>query len=269
MIRTAVMTCWAAPMRDGLRGGKALWSLAALCARQYFDRLVLFADELGEQWLCRGLGLPFDRVERLRTDDSYQRLWALGKLHAYRTMAERDIPFVHVDGDVCLLDPLPARILSASVLAEMAEHWTPPQSVMNAVDLPELWERNSERMWNCGIFGGTNTAAIYAWSSEVLGVVERNKERWASINGTFASMMLEQWSLSFAFDPGDIAALLPFAGAESGYVHLKEGKFSSAWRSRVERELIARFPERARRLAVAPINYQPTKAVLRPTIHQP
>lgn len=269
MIRTAVMTCWAAPMRAGLRGGKALWSLSALCAREHFDRLVLFADELGEQWLCRGLGLPFDHVERLQIDDSYQRLWALGKLHAYRAMAERDISFVHIDGDVCLLDPLPDRLLSAPVLAEMSERWTPPQVVLGAVELPELWQFKSENMWNCGIFGGSDTAAIHAWSSDVLRVVEHNKECWAEINGTFASMMLEQWSLSFAFDPHEITTLFPSDGGEPGYVHLKEGKFSDAWRSRVERELIARFPEQARRLAIGPINHQRTETALRQTINQP
>src|SRR6266511_2960919 len=98
MIRTAVITCWAAPMLSGLRGGVALWSLSALCARQHFERLVLFADSLGETWLCQGLSLPFDEVHRLDIAESYRSMWALPKVIAYRTMARRGEPLIHVDG---------------------------------------------------------------------------------------------------------------------------------------------------------------------------
>lgn len=249
------MTCWAAPMKEGLRGGNAVWSLSALCARQHFDRLILFADALGEVWLSDLLALPFDEIYPLRISDDFKPLWALGKIVAYHEMGNRREPFVHIDGDVCLLAALPERLLAAPVIAEMAEQWEPPAWLVSQIAFPKPWlsylYKCRQRMWNCGIFGGNDVDRIRAWASMALRLAEWNRNNWAEINGgAFSSMLLEQWSLSAEFADNEITTLIPVGGAEPGYVHLKEGKFSPAWRGRVERELIARFPHQAERIGL-------------------
>lgn len=241
-------------MKDGLRGGNALWSLSALCARQHFDRLILFADALGEVWLKDMLALPFDEVCRLEINDVFRPIWALGKIVAYREMASRREAFVHLDGDACLLSPLPARLLSAPVLAEMAEQWPVPSWLIDQTIFPDSWRRYLSvcrgRMWNCGVFGGNDVDRIGTWASLALRMADWNRHLWSALNGTHTSMLLEQWSLSAEFADNEITTLFPIDGAEPGYVHLKEGKFSPAWRGRVERELIARFPHQGERIGL-------------------
>ena len=121
----AVWSLWRLPCRSGSgsRWGHEKydclsWLLSVGVARRHFSSLALHADDDGARLLIDELGLAFDHLSlslnSLHNADS--EWWMQGKLLTYSQQQE---PFVHIDSDVYLFNPLPARITSAPVLANV------------------------------------------------------------------------------------------------------------------------------------------------------
>ena len=102
---TAVWSFWSKPLRSfTIRVGRPKgttclsWVLSLKTAQRHFDETVLVADSDAVAMLVDGLGLEFD-VVLLALDalgDVDPTWFALGKLHAYRTLGR---PFVHIDSE--------------------------------------------------------------------------------------------------------------------------------------------------------------------------
>ena len=88
-------------------------SLAIICASRHFEEVQFISSEWGLE-LFKQLNLPItsysNKLNELKTIP--RQFWAYGKILAYN---EQDVPFVHVDNDVFLWDPLPDRILKAKL----------------------------------------------------------------------------------------------------------------------------------------------------------
>ena len=190
----------------------ALWVLSVRHARRHFRRLVLVTDSPGHAILAEGLGLPFDevRVDLDGFESEFSQIWALGKLHAYATMAE---PFVHLDHDLICWQPLPERMLAASVCALVAETMPPGHprtdfySIQGLIDyLPTTPDfvrahyagTEDNHAFNTGIFGGCDVSFIRDYADAAFGTLRdpTNTTFWARADGSVASVQLEQYWLA-------------------------------------------------------------------------
>jgi len=176
--------CWRKPIHHLLAWGQSFRLVQA-----HYPETVLVTDGPGRALLVDKLGLPFTHVstelDRLR--DADPRLWALSKLVAYSL---QDKPFVHLDSDVFLWRPLPARVTSAPVLAQHPETGDPdgPRVIEDAfaragLSLPAEWRwsrshsARTSREANCGILGGTNVGFIRHYAQLALDIVSWNRDR--------------------------------------------------------------------------------------------
>jgi hypothetical protein len=230
------------------------WGLSLRLARAHYPDTVLITDSPGKALLVGKLGLSFADVstELDRLAEADPALWALGKLVAY---SMQDQPFVHLDNDVFLWQPLPARITAAPVLAQHPEppYSYEPQVIEDAfaragLTLPTEWRwsrsipRHLCRPANCGILGGTNTDFIRHYARLALDVAlnPMHSPAWAAIADRSAlNPTVEQFLLSACldfhrFDPGSphrgsyirylfpspSAAFDPDEAARLGFTHL-------------------------------------------------
>lgn len=98
------------------------WVLSVETARQHYPETVLVTDDEGAKILVDDIGLEFTSVStdlnHLKKEDP--DWWILGKLWAYRSQTK---PFIHIDTDVFLWNPLPANLDSAPVFAQNPEYF--------------------------------------------------------------------------------------------------------------------------------------------------
>jgi hypothetical protein len=212
---------WSEPLHHLLA-----WGLSLRLARRHYPDTVLVTDRAGRSLLVDGLGLSFTQVstELERLHDADASLWALGKLVAYSL---QDEPFVHLDTDVFLWRPLPARLSTAPVLAQHPERWpvegpsSAPRVIEDAfardgLGLPAEWEW-ARSHWdpvmhqaNCGIVGGMNAEFLRYYAGLALDIVlnSRYAATWRNLAGRpELNMIIEQFMLSACLefhrsDPG-------------------------------------------------------------------
>lgn len=252
------------------------WGLSLRLARQHFAETQLVTDSAGKEMLVDLLGLKFDNVstelDQLR--DADPGWWALGKLKAYSL---QDRPFVHIDTDVFLWRPLPARLIAAPVFAQCPENhplqnaWCGPRHIEYLFDrhklsLPVEWQWASSRntTWfreeNCGILGANNIDFIRHYAQTALNMVSDPAHRalWSELpEKSGFTMLIEQFLLACCIDYHRIAphsahrgvgirylfpswseAYNPHAAAALGYTHLLgDTKTHPAIMERLERRV--------------------------------
>lgn len=230
------------------RGPLLVQTLAVCLAGQSFAQTEFITDRMGAQ-IADTLGWRFDRTLTPLEDwpaHGLDHVWSLGKLVACSVQSE---PFVQFDGDVLLLRSLPDSLTRSRLIAQSPDHphfYTSPE-MRRAFDLAGLPQ--GANAYNGGLLGGADVALVraYAWA----GLEAAAKLRDAEINGTVASMAVEQYQLGvFAERTGaSVGTLLPLHPtseeiAKAGYVHLQGGsKRDSFWVSRAEELLAREFPQ--------------------------
>ena len=118
--------------------------------------------------------------------------WSLSKLYAYKLIAQKGLPFFHVDYDVILWEGLSDEIKKADVFAQNIEK--------KSYDWYEIkkFEKNCPNLYlaknlkvkngiNVGVFGGKNIEFIYKYSDSALNLVldPANKDFWLNYNGFY------------------------------------------------------------------------------------
>lgn len=147
-------------------------ALAVHCASQHFKEVVMVSDTWGVQ-MFQKMGLPITEysIKLDEVKDISRFFWAYGKLLAY---TEQEKPFVHIDNDVFLWDPLPKYILNAELCFQSHEpfHLT-GYTYYNL--LKEPWKKAPIRpqkivdnevtdfAYNCGICGGKKLDFFKEW----------------------------------------------------------------------------------------------------------
>jgi hypothetical protein len=139
--------------------------LAGLYAKRSYGQVRILTHETMAD-ACQRMGV-FDEVA-LDMEDLYKdrlkiprRNWAYSKLWAYRWLANRDRPFIHIDHDVFLKESLPERIHTAQLCAQHLEsdaHQKYKLLVLyhyfkDKMPFPDVMPPDAVNM---GIFGGTN-----------------------------------------------------------------------------------------------------------------
>ena len=146
------------------------WILSVETARRHYPETVLYTDDEGARMLVDGLGLSFSEVSTALNDlhDADPEWWVLGKLHAYRAQKK---PFIHIDNDAFLWQPLAPDIAAASVFTQSpewfpfdGESWYRPRFYDQCLReqggwMPDEWcwyiERGMGEAVACGVLGGS------------------------------------------------------------------------------------------------------------------
>jgi hypothetical protein len=284
----AVWSFWTKPFRlhhrsvwPSERHHLLAWVLSVETARRHYPDTMLCTDDDGARLLVDRLGLEFAHVSTALNalaghDPGW---WALGKIYAYRAQTG---PFVHLDNDVFLWQPLPERLFSALVFAQNPEYFTTGASYYQ----PEEFERSlhttrrgwlpAEWVWYrslgphqravcCGIFGGRRLDFIHHYAEQAIRLLEHpdNQHGWALLADKIGhNILFEQYLLSacleyhrqqahslyrdmemqYLFNSPD-EAFDPGQAARAGYTHLIAGaKQNRAIAERLERRVRRDYP---------------------------
>jgi len=172
MIKKAVFSYFNADESFGNNCGFARYrdflyttSLSILCASRVFKEVQFISTDWGVDVFTE-IGIPVtDYSTKLNEiKDISKYFWAYGKLLAY---TEQTKPFVHIDNDVFLWEPLPRKILMAKLCFQSLEPFD-AQGYQYYNQLKECWNMAKVRpqvivdnevtdfAYNCGICGGND-----------------------------------------------------------------------------------------------------------------
>jgi hypothetical protein len=163
------------------------WALSCLQLRQYYDEVELVTDKEGYELLIDKMQLPYTSV-KLELDelkDYHPKLYALGKIHAYRI---QDKPFIHVDGDVFIWERFGKDFEDSALLCQNMEsgvdynRWYLNVFVEVAERFefyPDIMDRSISKndcivAINAGIIGGNDIGFFKDFTKEAIEFVDRN-----------------------------------------------------------------------------------------------
>lgn len=284
----AVWSFWTRPLLTGRRVAWYSrkhhwhsWVLSVELARRHFSETCLYTDDAGADLLVDKLGLTFTSVSTALNalDGEDLAWWALGKVLTYSLQAE---PFVHIDDDVYLWQPLQERVLAAPVLAQSPEYFRigascyRPEVFDRAVAqtrdgwLPKewLWYRShgpGRKAECCGVFGGNNLPFIAHYARAALRLMQHPPNRRAFdrlADKLNYSILFEQYLLSacidfhsayveggfttpriaYVFEPADGPPSEPRARA-LGFTHVMGAKSRRGFAVRLEKRVRRDYPE--------------------------
>ena len=147
-------------------------ALSVFCASRYFKEVQFISSDWGLE-IIKPLELPItsysNKLNEMKKVSKY--FWAYGKLLAY---CEQDVPFVHIDNDVFLWEPLPKRILKAKLCFQSQEPFDRPgyqyynilkPCFKKAPVKPKSIKENevNDFAYNCGICGGNYLPFFKEW----------------------------------------------------------------------------------------------------------
>jgi hypothetical protein len=258
------------------------WVLSLETAKLHYGHTWLYTDDAGARRLVDELGLRFTHISTALNAlaDHDADWWTLGKVFTYSLQTE---PFVHVDSDVYLWKPLPARLARAAVFAQNPVYFTlgrsfyQPEIVENTLAkatrgwLPTewLWYRQGRlqlRGESCGIMGGSHTDFIRHYAAQSLRLVSEPANRAGMhilANKRLHAILIEEFLLAacveyhrqhpastfrnvgieYLFNSME-GVLDPHALARAGFTHLMTGaKRNRLLVERLERRVERDYPE--------------------------
>lgn len=243
------------------------WKLSSALLKKHYGNVTLVADAAGA---ARLHGVQFDAVETVLDGvvPAYP-VYTAGKVYAWRHIAAKGEPFLHVDGDAFLWKPLDERMLQQPVFVQ-SEDWsfwehssrinTPDYNIeelhrLSGCAIPLEWHdiissKTHTTVYNTGVFGGSDPAIISRFCDYAIGVLEdaRYRPMWGCAecgrNGIctnkIKSMMAEQGALGiFLRDEGIVPGMIFQHRGDierityGRYTHLMNEKTSPAALARV------------------------------------
>ena len=251
------------------------WALSCMSLKEQFGKVTLYTDSEGAKTLIDTLKLPYSEV--VVNFDGFDCLtchWALAKVKAYSLQTE---PFLHIDGDIYLTQPLPQSITEARLIAQNKERCTEYYRGMidrflsvDGLKLAEVLKSDNVPSYNLGFCGGNDLGFFGRFCGEVEKFFRDNdfngeKFRNADIS---ANVVYEQMFFSImARDEGtEITTIHPETIRDNGYradefcdlqhygqrqfVHVLGGHKRTQRTCRmVERTLLLKYPELYERIA--------------------
>lgn len=113
-----IMSMWTKPCVDGKAHGFSTVEnmidsliLSVNVAKKHYPEIHFYTDKLGYEWITPYLDqLPFTKIEICLDDFNWvpDVYWSFVKVYVYTLQKE---PFIHIDNDVFLWDPIPEYIL--------------------------------------------------------------------------------------------------------------------------------------------------------------
>lgn len=188
--------------------------------------------------------IPWTSVEFILEDvpKIYSKVWSISKLYAYKYIAMKGSPFIHIDYDVFIWKELPKEIIESNIFAQCLEQNMgiryDAENVLKQCKNLHIFNFNLPKDGiNMGIFGGSDLDFIYKYSDSAINFITdpENMDFWQ--NGIFVeandhACIAEQYYLTafagynnqnidFLFHngwPSEEEAII------KGYTHLMYGK---------------------------------------------
>lgn len=225
--------------------------LSAYFAKQSYGNIHFLTDSESE---CYFQDVPWTSVETSLDSVSheYPDVWSLSKLEAYKIIAKKGDPFVHVDYDVILWRPLPEWLFHTGVFAQCPEQtighlYETEKFFLNCPNKHCFDLQAPDYAYNVGIFGGSDLDFIYSYADSAIKFVvdPANKNFWAKYSGYSkywckATLAEQHFLASFAaIKNKEVRCLFPYWPTESmaierNYTHLMAGKSMPHILKRVE-----------------------------------
>lgn len=179
MIRKAVFSYFNPDENFGNRCGFRKYSdflfttaLSIHCASRHFKEVQFISSDWGNQ-VMQEVGMPVTSYSNKLNEmkDVSRYFWAYGKLLAYN---EQTTPFVHIDNDVFIFDPLAPKILNARLCFQSHEpmdkegykYYDMLRPCFNKAPVkPQIIKDNpvTDFAYNCGICGGHDLDFFKEW----------------------------------------------------------------------------------------------------------
>lgn len=202
------------------------WALSCLSLRKHYNEVALYTDEQGKHVLIDLLHLPYTEVNIVYDEHlCMAQHWAFAKIKTYSMQSK---PFLHVDGDVYLPNPIPENVLNAAIIAQNREVGTSYYKNMidrifsiSGIKLPDCITKRvrggSIPSYNMGVFGGHDLTFIHKYSSKSLQLYKENEE--CAANGNL-NVLLEQIFMAICREQEDVAVttLIPKDINDNGYM---------------------------------------------------
>ncbi|MFH6989966.1 DUF6734 family protein [Flavobacterium collinsii] len=212
---------------------------SVLNSYKHYGRVEMVTDSTSKVWIEK-LGLPF---EAIKTDldelDRYDKnSWALGKIKAYSIQKE---PFLHIDLDVILFEPLSKELLINELYVQNIEPFyidSYHKTYMPYIELLEnlgtdlpLGFSDKKHAVNLGIYGCNNLEFNKLFCDSVFTFMDRNEKKLKSLVPLHKLCVIwEQYFWAVIADKLKITVgtiIDPYykLATENGYMHLLIDKY--------------------------------------------
>ena len=179
------------------------WTLSCLTFSRFYKNIVLITDKTGHDLLINKLRLPYTNVHVVLDElENYPgRLWALGKIYAYKI---QESPFIHADGDVFIWEPFGASIEKANLIAQQLDytngHYTLAlgEAQKYNISIPkiirdDLHQNPNFKAYNAGILGGRDIDFFQSFCKEAFKMIDVNSDKYTMPFGdTHYALLYEQ-----------------------------------------------------------------------------
>lgn len=210
--------------------------------RRHFKEVNFITDSYSKNFFS---DIPWTNIctELDSLPEEYRLVWSLSKIKAYEIIAKKGEPFIHVDSDVFLWQPLKKVLLESGVFVQCPENIIdhgyeikkfikncPDKSIFHHIQYPM-------ESYNMGIFGGTDLNFILEYSQRAQDFIfsKKNQSFWLEFNeyenSWSKAVLAEQYFLKgfSVYKDKKIECLFPKWPSEEeaasiGYTHLMLAK---------------------------------------------
>jgi hypothetical protein len=157
-----------------------MWKLSVALVKKHYDSVHLITDDAGAKYLE---SIPFDSVHReLNFVPKFDAVWSVGKIYAYKYICSLGEPFLHLDGDVFLWEPLPEDLLQSNIFCESEDIFKVGKDSYNynlipdTYPIPKIWSSNKGiNTYSMGIIGGIDLLNIEKYCNFAIDMINNPK----------------------------------------------------------------------------------------------
>lgn len=233
--------------------------------------LILYGNTPMLKLLMDDFGLPYDNGVSIEVrNDDRKIFYCWPKIETYKQQHE---PFVHIDNDVFMWQPIPLKLKQANLIAQHQEQdSTFYMRIFNhmkdcGIQLPNLFDHcitpNYIKAYNAGLLGGNNLDFFgeYLWQIDNFLNINISKIKKSTQQFLF-NVVFEQWlyyalskeleeTVSTYYNQTIIDFKMPnngvpcqvLDGKQTGYIHLMDYKQQYSSNRFVAKNMIEEFPE--------------------------
>jgi len=215
-----------------------MYQLSAFLLKNLYGEVHLITDLEGKERLKKINFTSVDTSLEILPKD-LRILWSLGKIYAYKLIAEKGEPFVHLDNDAFLfkelLDDIELNDLIAQHSEQDAYHFYEVENFTKTIPNPYyLKEHKIHHGANMSIFGGYNLEFIKFYAEEALKLA-LDKDNQVYFKNTYFNKsfsppcIVEQYYMTLLADMNNVEVKYLFNSWEEFGGKAEEIGFSHLW----------------------------------------
>jgi hypothetical protein len=223
-------------------------------ALENYGNIHLITTEKGKELLGH---LPYTSIELFeeKIPEEYKTTWAISKFYAYKQIAKKREPFLHIDYDFFLFKNL--KLEDKDIIVQNVEDGPMTKSygidyfIKFCINKGLFYIRDEYLAYNTGIFGGKDYDSIIYYVDEALKVLfdERNKKYFIDMSKKdtyfIRTVLIEQLYLWYCLDSLNKKPYCLFEGWPSeeqarkvGICHLMGAKNNMDVRKKVKNNIL-------------------------------